>query len=102
MLDEYQDGWQPRSSDHLNGIIFERSNLGRSNDSLFGDIASTCEFLAKYHHNENNLKILSDRYMQLMTYASLKRLTSLGDEFNAVYGSQYGISTEDGDFRFPT
>ena len=62
MWDEYGSAYKPQNSDHINGVIFESSNLGRTQDMGFGDRARECQFLAKYHHNEHNLKILSEIY----------------------------------------
>ena len=90
LRDTYRKALWPDSSDHLNGIIFERSNEGRVADTEFLDIALTCQFLAKYHHNENNLKILSERYTNLLDFNKLKELTTaVEDEFNSRYGSEY-------------
>ena len=47
--------------------------------------------MARYHHNENNLKVLAERYTNLLSYQELKKLTCLSDNFNAVYGSQYTL-----------
>lgn len=101
MLDTYRESLRPENSNHINGVIFEPSNLGRADDPTFGGIADTCEFLAKYHHNENNLKIVADRYTKMISYQKLKELTTSGDsgEFNSTYGSKYdGIPSS---FRFP-
>ena len=105
MLDTYWEDlsghdWRPDNSDHINGVIFEPTNEGRSVDTAFGDIADSCEFLAKYHHNENNLKILAERYTNMLSYQKLVELTkdeSTG-QFNSVYGSQYDLPE---DFVFP-
>ena len=94
MLDNYDDVHAPKSSDHINGVIFEQSNEGREVDAQFGNVASTCEFLAKYHHNEKNLKTLAEKYTNLIQYDKLRELTDNGDGFNSVYGSQYSSSTD--------
>jgi hypothetical protein len=100
--DTYGRDYWPETSDHLNGVVFEQSIEGRSVDTRFGDIASSCEFLAKYHHNENNLRTLSERYTKLLSYETLKRLTAGVGEFNSVYGSQYDFGVDgSGSFRFP-
>jgi hypothetical protein len=65
----------------------------------FLGIAASCQFLARYHHNENNLKVLAERYTNLLSYSELKELTNKTD-FNDVYGSQYTNLPED--FRFPS
>ena len=64
----------------------------------FLGIASSCQFLARYHHNENNLKVLAERYTKMLSYSELKRLTC-GSNFNDVYGSEY--TDLPSDFRFP-
>lgn len=92
MLDSIPEDWgasRPTTSNHLNGVIFEASNLGRAVDTTFGDIANTCRFLAKYHHNYNNLNTLATRYTNLIPMSKLKELTSIGEDYNAVYGSCY-------------
>lgn len=100
MLDTYGPNDLPENSNHINGVIFEPSNEGRDVDTTFGGIAETCKFLAKYHHNENNLKILAERYTKLISYQRLKELTA-GESgtFNSVYGSAY--SSLPTDFKFP-
>lgn len=80
----------PENSNHLNGVVFEKSAEGRSEDLTFLGIASSCRFLATRHHNENNLKVLSERYTGLLSYSQLKELTNKSD-FNDVYGSQYTL-----------
>jgi hypothetical protein len=65
----------PENSNHLNGVVFEKSAEGRSIDLGFFGIASSCQFLARYHHNENNLKVLAERYTNLLSYQELKKLT---------------------------
>ena len=101
-LDDYsgdQTLW-PENSNHINGVIFEKSATGRSDDLTFLQIAQSCQFLARYHHNENNLKTLAEKYTNLLDYATLKKLTSKTDDtFNDVYGSQYDSLPTD--FRFP-
>ena len=100
MLDTYKRGIWPKNSDHINGIVFEASNQGRTVNSTFGDMATTCQFLAKHHHNEHNLTTLSERFTNLISYNKLKELTSVGQEgFNSMYGSKY-IGVPDS-FRFP-
>ena len=81
--------YAPKTSDHLNGIIFEPSAGTRDDDRTFGDIVRSCQFLAKAHHNENALKILSDRWTKVLSYDRLKELTSDGNDFNSAYGSEY-------------
>lgn len=88
-LDEFPVDLRPENSNHLNGVVFEKNTSGRSDDISFLGIASTCQFLARYHHNENNLKVLSERYTNLLSYQELKKLTSNSDDFNNVYGSEY-------------
>lgn len=94
--------YRPISSNHLNGVIFEKSNLGRLNDPSFGDIARTCKFLAKYHHNENNLKTLASRYTNMFSYAKLKDLTvdEIANEMNSRYGSSYVNGFPKDSFRY--
>ena len=58
MLDTYGKSERPKNSNHINGVIFEGSSIDRLEDSTFGDIANACEFLAKYHHGNGNLKKL--------------------------------------------
>lgn len=99
MLDTYDTDHRPENSNHINGVIFEPSNLGRDVDVSFGNVVATCEFLARRHHNENNLTTLAERYTNMMTYKKLKELTSKGDDFNSTYGSAYSELSED--FRFP-
>lgn len=104
MRDIYPSADWPALSDHINGVIFERSNEGRAADKDFGDIARTCQFLARYHHNEKNLKTLAERYIKLVDYSKLKSLTDSGAGFNSMYGSKYdGEGYEDisDGFRFP-
>lgn len=83
----------PENSNHLNGVVFEKSAEGRSEDLTFLGIASSCRFLATRHHNENNLKVLSERYTGLLSYSQLKELTNKSD-FNDVYGTQYTLPNE--------
>lgn len=92
---------RPDNSNHLNGVIFEKSASGRSQDPSFLGIAQSCQFLARYHHNENNLKTLAEKYTNLLDYATLKKLTQLPgtENFNSVYGSKYDDISPD--FRFP-
>ena len=71
-------------------MLFEKSAEGRSQDLSFLGIASSCQFLARYHHNENNPKVLAERYTNLLSYQELKKLTS-NSELNDVYGSQYTL-----------
>ena len=89
----------PANSNHINGVVFEKSILSREDDPTFFGIAMSCKFLAKYHHNENNLKVLAERYTNLLPYSKLKELTG-SSNFNDVYGSSYASLPED--FRFPT
>ena len=99
-LDTFPDNALPTSSDHLNGVIFEPSTLGRAADKEFGGIADTCEFLAKYHHGENNLKILAEQYTKLLPYSKLVELTqSTSGQFNSMYGSAY--SNIPSNFNYP-
>ena len=86
----------PTTSNHINGVIFEQSFMDRGTDPKFGDMAATCEFLARHHHGENNLRTLSERYVNLISYRALQKLTMLDinsdydpDTFNGVYGSVY-------------
>ena len=81
----------PENSNHLNGVVFEKSADGRSGDLSFLSIASSCRFLATRHHNENNLKLLAERYTNLLPYQTLKELTSKS-EFNDVYGTAFSLS----------
>lgn len=97
-LDDFSTDLQPENSNHINGIIFEKVATGRSADLTFLGIAQSCQFLARFHHNENNLRVLSDRYTNLLSYATLRQLTS-NSEFNDVYGSEYANLPDD--FRFP-
>ena len=90
-LDEFPMGLRPVNSNHINGILLEKSANGRSFDLSFLGIALSCQFLARYHHNENNLKVLAERYTNLLSYQELKELTSNSDDFNNVYGSQYTL-----------
>jgi hypothetical protein len=99
MMDTYSPQMRPANSNHLNGVIFEFSNLGRAEDPSFGDMVDACEFLAKRHHNENNLRILSEKFTKVVSYQKLKELTAGDGEFNSVYGSQYDAITDG--FRFP-
>ena len=102
MLDTYAETSWPENSNHINGVIFEQSNEGRKVDVTFGDIANTCEFLAKRHHNENNLLTLSERYTNMIGFSKLKELT-MGEsgEFNSVYGSQYSFGSSPTNMYFP-
>lgn len=59
MIEETYLNFKPSCSDHINGVIFEPSNKGRVDDSEFGNIFRTCDFLARWHHNERNLTFLS-------------------------------------------
>lgn len=89
-LDTYPSEYRPKSSNHLNGVIFEPSNIGRTTDVEFGKIVETCQFLAKHHHGENNLKTISERYTNLVSYQKLLELTQMGENgFNSMYGSKY-------------
>lgn len=97
-LDEFPAGLRPVNSNHLNGVVFEKNTSGRGDDISFLGIASTCQFLARYHHNENNLKVLAERYTNLLPYSRLKELTCTSD-FNDVYGSQWRGNVDN--LRFP-
>ena len=97
-LDDFEKRLRPDNSNHINGVIFEKSASGRHDDLTFLGIAQTCQFLARFHHNENNLKTLAEKYTNLLDYATLKELTC-NSEFNDVYGSAYADIPED--FRFP-
>lgn len=97
-LDDYVPDLWPENSNHINGVVFEKSATGRADDLTFLGIAQSCQFLARYHHNENNLKTLAEKYTNLLDYSTLKELTSK-DDFNDVYGSKF-IDLPD-DFRFP-
>ena len=79
-------------------VVFEKVASGRADDTSFLGIAQSCQFLARYHHNENNLKVLAERFTNLIPYSKLKQLTS-NAEFNDIYGSMYDNLPED--FRFP-
>lgn len=93
--------YRPQNSNHLNGVIFEPSNQGRSTDTTFGNIARTCEFLAKYHHGLGNMKTLVERWTNLMSYEKFRSLTQNGeDEFNSMYGSEYQNLPSDYVFPF--
>ena len=83
---QYGEDLRPTSSDHINGVIFEHTNLGRSEDASFGNIVRACQFLAKSHHNENALNILAERWLGVLPFSRLKELTA-GNDFNSVYGS---------------
>ena len=104
MKDTYPEStFSSLTSDHKNGVLFEPSTLGRNVDYDFGDIVKTCQFLAKYHHNENNLRVLSGEYLGRLSYDILKKLTGHFDDsnsnqeydkgekwiFNSTYGSAY-------------
>lgn len=97
-LDEFSPELRPENSNHLNGVVFEKVASGRADDTSFLGIAQSCQFLARYHHNENNLKVLAERFTNLIPYSKLKQLTS-NAEFNDIYGSMYTNLPED--FRFP-
>ena len=97
-LDEFSAELRPENSNHLNGVVFEKAVTGRADDTSFLEIVQSCQFLARYHHNENNLKVLSERYTNLLSYSQLKERTS-NAEFNDIYGSMYNNLPED--FRFP-
>ena len=98
-IETFGENYMPKSSDHLNGVIFEPTTLGREQDRSFGDIAATCKFLAKYHHGEKNLKTLAEAYTKLIPYSKLLELTRNGDEFNSMYGSQ--CNDIPSGFKFP-
>ena len=87
-LDDFDKDLWPENSNHLNGVIFEKAASGRVDDLSFLGIAQSCQFLARFHHNESNLKVLAERYTNLLPYSTLKELTNHG-EFNDVYGSEY-------------
>ena len=95
----FASAFRPSTSDHLNGVIFEPTTIGREQDRSFGDIAATCKFLAKYHHGEKNLKTLAEHYTKLIPYEKLIEFTKKDANFNAVYGSAYPGLPEK--FRFP-
>ena len=97
-LDEFSSELRPENSNHINGVVFEKVASGRDDDTSFLGIAQSCQFLARYHHNENNLKVLAERFTNLIPYSKLKQLTS-NAEFNDIYGSMYDNLPED--FRFP-
>ncbi|MBR1947297.1 MAG: hypothetical protein IKA35_04345 [Bacteroidaceae bacterium] len=97
-LDEFSAELRPENSNHINGVVFEKVASGRADDTSFLGIAQSCQFLARYHHNENNLKVLAERFTNLIPYSKLKQLTS-NAEFNDIYGSMYDNLPED--FRFP-
>ena len=98
-LDTYPEGRKPDNSNHLNGVVFEGSCDSRMDDISFGEVVATCEFLAKRIHSEGNLKTLAERYTNMISYADLKRLTSVGDDMNAVYGSE--CKSLPSDFKVP-
>ena len=88
MLDTYGPASRPTTSNHINGVIFEPSNLGRAVDSGFGRTAAVCKYLAKHHHGENALRVLSESAPDLVSYQRLKELTATSTGmFNSVYGS---------------
>jgi hypothetical protein len=80
-------------------VVLERDVSSRKKDLTFFDIMQSCQFLAKYHHNENNLKTLSERFTNLLSYGRLVEMTSLNGEFNATYGSSFPSDTQN--IRFP-
>ena len=95
MLD-LTSGTFPTTSNHINGVIFEQSFMDRGTDPNFGDMVDTCEFLARHHHGDNNLKIISQLHNNLISLNTLKKLTMLDsnsdldpDTYNGVYGSVY-------------
>lgn len=89
MLDTYNEVEQPKNSNHINGVIFESSNTGRDADETFGDIVQSCEFLAKFHHSEKNLRLLVQASHLGLSYATLKELTAgENGQFNSIYGSE--------------
>ena len=89
MLDTYNEVERPKNSNHINGVIFESSNVDRSQDESFGDIVHACEFLAKFHHNEKNLRLLVEDSSLGLSYAKIKELTAGEDgQFNSIYGSE--------------
>ena len=98
-LDAFSRELRPQNSNHINGIVFEKYVDSRSQDMSFLTMVQTCQFLARYHHGENNLKILAERYTNLLPYSTLRELTSANSEFNSMYGSKYPDLPED--FRFP-
>lgn len=49
---------------------------------------ASCQFLARYHHSDGNLKTLANRYTNQLSYARLVELTK-GSDFNDYYGSEY-------------
>ena len=95
MLD-LTSGAFPTTSNHINGVIFEQSFMDRSADPNFGDMVDSCEFLARHHHGDNNLRILSRLHNNLISLNTLRKLTMLDtnqdhepDTYNGVYGSAY-------------
>ena len=87
-LDDYDPSLWPANSNHINGVIFEKTSTGRADDLSFLGIAQSCQFLARYHHNENNLKVLATRYTNLLDYSTLKELTS-HDECKPIGGTGF-------------
>ena len=100
MMDTFPEGHRPANSDHINGILFEPSILGRDVDTTFGDMVRTCQYLAEHHHGKNALITLSQRYTNMFSFSRLKELTANGDDFNAVYGSVCN-ELKPQTFRFP-
>lgn len=96
MNDMFPDAEIPRTSNHINGVVFENSIVGRQNDSTFGAVVDTCSFLARYHHSKMNLELLSEEYTNLIPYTKLRSMTmvdpeSEDSEFNSLYGSKYNV-----------
>lgn len=84
---------KPKNSDHINGVIYENSiEDGRNSDSDFGMMVEVCQFLARRHHGEGSLLELASKWGaggNLLSFERIKSLTSDGEEFNAIYGSEY-------------
>ena len=97
-LDMFDKDLWPDNSNHINGVVFEKSANARSEDLTFLGIVRSCKFLARYHHNENNLKTLAGWQGDVLGYSKLKELTC-NSKFNDVYGSK--LDTVPDDFRYP-
>ena len=93
------DSQLPTTSDHLNGVVFEKGINQRLDDSTFGDVVEVCEFLARRHHGDNNLKMLAESKSSIIDITRLRELTMKDGRFNAVYGSEYANLPDS--FRYP-
>lgn len=65
----------PKNSNHLNGVIFEKSVMDRQDDATFGQVQRTCQFLASHQHNMHYLDVLSSKYTKNISFERLKELT---------------------------